>query len=231
MAHREWHRAGRGGWLRAAVLGANDGIVSTASLVLGVAAADPSPTAIGVAGLAGLVGGSLSMAAGEWVSVSSQRDVEQADLALERTELATEPARELQELTAIYVDKGLTPALAAEVAAQLTAADALVAHAKEELNIDLDALAQPTQAAVTSAVSFAIGAAIPLAVVLLTPASARMPVTVVAAAVCLAALGALSANLGGAPIGRAVARVTVGGLLAMGLTMAIGALVGGGAAP
>jgi VIT1/CCC1 family predicted Fe2+/Mn2+ transporter len=227
VPHFEKHRSGVGGWLRAAVLGANDGVVSTASLVLGVAAANASASATLTAGLAGLVGGALSMAAGEYVSVSSQRDVERADLAVERRELERQPELELVELTAIYVAKGLDEALARKVAETLTAkGDVLAIHAKEELGIDPDALARPVQAAVSSAIAFASGAALPLLAMTLTPELARIPVTLGAALVTLGGLGAWSAKLGGAPIGRAVVRVLVGGALAMGLTMAIGALFG-----
>lgn len=228
MRHIERHRAGRGGWLRAGVLGANDGLVSTASLVLGVAAADSSPAAILTAGLAGLVGGALSMAAGEYVSVSSQRDVEQADLAKEREELVSMPEREMDELARIYEDKGLEPALAAQVARALTASDALGAHAREELNIDLDDLARPGQAALVSAISFALGAALPLAAIALAPVALRVSATLVVATVGLGLLGGWSARLGGAPIGPAVARVLVGGIAAMALTMALGSLFGAG---
>jgi VIT1/CCC1 family predicted Fe2+/Mn2+ transporter len=224
--HHEHHRSQRGGWLRAAVLGANDGIVSTASLVLGVAAADASPAAVVTAGLAGLVGGSLSMAAGEYVSVSSQRDVEAGDLAREAEELATDPARELDELASIYAAKGLTRELACEVAAALMATDALAVHAREELNIDVNALARPAQAAGSSALSFALGAALPLAAIALCPPSARVGVTLAAAATALGLLGGWSAHLGGSPVRPAVVRVVAGGLLAMGLTMAIGKLFG-----
>lgn len=226
MAHVERHRAHRGGWLRAAVLGANDGIVSTASLVLGVAAADGGASAVIVAGLAGLVGGSLSMAAGEYVSVSSQRDVEQADLAREIEELRTMPRRELDELIGIYKDKGLPEPLAREVAEALTAHDALATHAREELNIDPEDLARPVQAAVVSAASFAVGAALPLAAIVASPLDLRLPLTLAVALAALIGLGAWSAQLGGAPIGRAVLRVAVGGLAAMGLTMAVGSLFG-----
>lgn len=228
MRHIERHRAGRGGWLRAGVLGANDGLVSTASLVLGVAAADSSPAAILTAGLAGLVGGALSMAAGEYVSVSSQRDVEQADLAKEREELVSMPEREMDELARIYEDKGLEPALAAQVARALTASDALGAHAREELNIDLDDLARPGQAALVSAISFALGAALPLAAIALSPVGLRVSATLVVATVGLGLLGGWSARLGGAPIGPAVARVLVGGIAAMALTMGLGSLFGAG---
>lgn len=226
MAHRERHRSHRGGWLRAAVLGANDGIVSTASLVLGVAAASASPEAVLTAGVAGLVGGSLSMAAGEFVSVSSQRDVEQADLAREALELRTEPERELDELTEIYAAKGLAPALARQVAVALSAKDSLAVHSREELNIDPEALARPVQAAWSSAASFAVGAALPLVAMVTTPTQWRTSLTLLAATLALAGLGGWAARLGGAPVVPAVARVVVGGVLAMALTMAIGAGVG-----
>lgn len=224
--HREHHRSHVGGWLRAAVLGANDGVVSTASLVLGVAAAHASVGAIVTAGLAGLVGGALSMAAGEYVSVSSQRDVEQADLAKEKRELASMPEHELAELTRIYVDKGLSEGLAREVATELMKGDALAVHAREELNIDLGALARPVQAAAVSALSFAVGAGLPLAAIVLAPQGLRMGVTLGVALVALAALGGWSARLGGAPVGRAIGRVLLGGALAMGITSLLGALFG-----
>lgn len=208
------------------MLGANDGIVSTASLVLGVAAADASPSVVLVAGLAGLVGGGLSMAAGEFVSVSSQKDVEKADLARETEELRTVPERELDELTAIYAAKGLAPELAREVARALTATDGLAAHAREELNIDINELARPIQAAWSSALSFSIGAALPLVAMIAVPIAVRTPITLTAATLALGGLGAWSARLGGAPMLRAVIRVVIGGLLAMGLTMAIGAAFG-----
>ena len=227
VPHLEKHRAHVGGWLRAAVLGANDGVVSTASLVLGVAAGGTELSAILTAGAAGLVGGALSMAAGEYVSVSSQRDVEQADLAKERRELRTQPELELRELTAIYVAKGLPEALAREVAETLTAeGDALAVHAREELGIDPDELARPVQAAAVSALAFASGASLPLLAIASTPAPLRIGVTLGAALLALAILGGWSARLGGAPVGRALARVLIGGTLAMGLTMALGALVG-----
>ncbi len=227
MPAPEFHRSGIGGWLRAAVLGANDGIVSIASLVLGVAAAQPEPAAVLVAGMAGLVGGALSMAVGEYISVSSQRDVELADLALERAELAASPDAEHRELIGIYVKKGLTPALAAEVAdALVRAEEPLRVHAREELRLDPDELARPMQAGVVSAISFAIGGSLPLATITLAPLDAR-PLATLAAALCaLAALGAWSARLGGAPVPRAIGRVLVGGAFAMGLTYAIGYFVG-----
>jgi VIT1/CCC1 family predicted Fe2+/Mn2+ transporter len=225
-SHKEGHRAHRGGWLRAGVLGANDGIVSTASLVLGVAAANGTQSAVLVAGLAGLVGGSLSMAAGEYVSVSSQRDVEESDLAREGEELRTMPGRELAELAGLYVAQGLPLPLARQVAEAVTERDGLAAHAREELNIDVNQLARPIQAAASSAVSFAVGAVLPLAAMLLSDGSQRLPVTLGAAIAALTLLGGWSARLGGAPVLRAVARVVVGGGAAMGLTMLIGAWVG-----
>jgi VIT1/CCC1 family predicted Fe2+/Mn2+ transporter len=226
-AHIERHRREVGGWLRAAVLGANDGIVSTASLVLGVAAAEASPGAILAAGLAGLVGGSLSMAAGEYVSVSSQRDVEQADLATERRELAESPEAERDELTQLYVAKGLPEALARQVADALTAGgDPLAVHAREELRLDPDELARPVQAAAVSAASFAAGAGLPLAVIALSPVALRSPLTLGSALLALALLGGVSARLGRVPVARVLARVVTGGLLAMGLTYGLGALFG-----
>lgn len=224
--HPERHKGHRAGWLRASVLGANDGTVSTASLVLGVAAADASSGAILTAGLAGLVGGALSMAAGEYVSVSSQRDTEQADLARERRELESDPELELDELTGIYEERGLSPGLARKVAIELSRGDRLAVHAREELNLVELTRARPLQAALSSAISFALGAAVPLLAMVLSPTSARMTLTLVVAALSLGVLGALAARLGGAPVPRAVARVVVGGALAMGLTMALGALVG-----
>ena len=226
MRHGELHRSHRGGWLRAVVLGANDGIVSTASLVLGVAAADATPEAIVTAGIAGLVGGSLSMAVGEYVSVSSQRDVERGDIARERAELASEPERELEELTSIYAAKGLTRELAREVASELTARDALTVHAREELNINVSALARPMQAAASSALSFALGAILPLAAIGISPEGLQTAVTLGAATAALGFLGGWSARLGGAPVRSAILRVLAGGLLAMGLTMAIGKAFG-----
>lgn len=224
--HLETHRVGVGGWLRAAVLGANDGVVSIASLVVGVAAADASTGGILTAGLAGLVGGSLSMAVGEYVSVSSQRDVEESDLARERRELMDEPEDELAELTALLAAKGLSPETARTAAGELTAHDALAAHAAEELGLDLDALARPLQAAVVSAIAFALGAALPLLAIGLFPPAVRVPVTAAATLVALAVLGAWSARLGGAPALRAILRVVLGGALAMALTAAIGRAFG-----
>lgn len=200
--------------------------MSTASLVLGVAAAHASTSAIVTAGVAGLVGGALSMAAGEYVSVSSQRDVEQADLAKEKKELASMPEHELAELTRIYVQKGLGEELAREVATELMKGDALAVHAREELNIDLDELARPVQAAVVSALSFAIGAGLPLAAIAFSPVDLRIGITLGGALLALAALGGWSARLGGAPVARAIGRVLVGGALAMGITSLLGALFG-----
>jgi vacuolar iron transporter family protein len=224
--HQEVHLSGRTGWLRAAVLGANDGIVSTASLVIGVAAAAASRNTVLLAGLAGLVAGATSMAAGEYVSVSSQRDAERADITRERRELATDPAFEQAELTEIYLRRGLDRALATTVAEQLMATDPLGSHLRDELGLQPDGLAQPLQAAVVSAISFAAGAALPLALIVLAPIGVRVPVTALAALVLLALLGAVGARLGGAPAGRAALRVTVGGALAMGLTALIGQLIG-----
>lgn len=225
--HDEKHRSHASAWLRAAVLGANDGVVSTASLVLGVAAASPSSAAAVTAGLAGLVGGALSMAAGEYVSVSSQRDVEHADLATERGELATQPEHELKELTAIYVKKGLDEPLARQVAEVLSARDDLLrTHAKEELGIDPDDLARPGRAAVVSACAFAAGAALPLIAIAFAPPMSRVPITFASALMALALLGTWSARLSNAPLRPAIFRVLLGGALAMGITQTIGTLVG-----
>ncbi|HAJ36470.1 MAG TPA: hypothetical protein DCL15_12340 [Chloroflexi bacterium] len=225
-AHRETHRTERIGWLRAAVLGANDGIVSTASLVVGVAAASTGRNEVLVAGVAGLVAGAMSMAAGEYVSVSSQADTEQADLTRERTELATMPEFELNELTEIYVKRGLEPALAQQVAAQLMANDALTAHARDELGISEVTTARPVQAAFASAATFAVGAALPLLVVLLAPETGLVYTVSITSLIFLALLGVLAARAGGAPVLKAALRVTFWGALAMGLTAAVGALFG-----
>jgi VIT1/CCC1 family predicted Fe2+/Mn2+ transporter len=224
--HLEIHRAGRIGWLRAAVLGANDGIVSTASLIIGVAAADASPHQVLVAGVAGLVAGAMSMAAGEYVSVSSQSDTERADLRRERHELTTDPTYERRELAAIYVTRGLTPALAEQVAHQLMAHDALGAHARDELGITEMQRARPIQAAIASAATFAVGAFLPLLAALLAPSGTMLPVVAGSSLGFLASLGALSARTGGAPVGTATLRVTFWGALAMALTAAAGALFG-----
>ncbi len=226
MVHRELHRGGRAGWLRAAVLGADDGIVSTASLVIGVAAAAASRGAVLLAGLAGLVAGATSMAAGEYVSVSTQRDAERADIRRERRELAADPEFERAELTEVYVRRGLDRELAATVAERLMAVDPLGSHVRDELGLQPGALARPLQAAVVSALSFAVGAALPLALIVLAPMGARIPVTALAALVLLALLGVVGARLGGAAAGRAALRVTAGGGLAMALTALIGQLVG-----
>ena len=226
MRHLERHRSERIGWLRAAVLGANDGLVSTASLVLGVAAAGASPKSILVAGIAGLVAGAMSMAAGEYVSVSSQADTERADLARERQELATAPQSEHKELTAIYLRRGLDAELASEVATQLMAHDALGAHMRDELGISETMTARPVQAALASAATFAVGATMPLLVVLLVPLSATMWAVSATSLLFLALLGFLAARAGGASALTAALRVTFWGALAMALTAGVGALFG-----
>jgi VIT1/CCC1 family predicted Fe2+/Mn2+ transporter len=225
-AHPERHLVARIGWLRAAVLGANDGIVSTASLIVGVAAAAATQNEVLVAGIAGLVAGAMSMAAGEYVSVSSQSDTEQADLSRERKELSENIRFERQELADIYVKRGVEPELARQVADQLMAKDALMAHARDELGISEITTARPVQAALTSATTFAVGAAMPLLMVILSPASALVPVVSVTSLAFLALLGAIGAKAGGANILRATARVTFWGALAMALTAGIGALFG-----
>ena len=224
--HTERHRTARIGWLRAAVLGANDGIVSTASLVVGVAAAGTSSAGVMLAGVAGLVAGAMSMAAGEYVSVHSQSDTEQADLARERDELATDPAAERRELSAIYAARGLEPALADEVAARLMAHDALGAHARDELGISEALSARPVQAALSSAASFAIGAALPLSVAWLAPAPGLIAWVTATALAFLAVLGAMAARVGGAGMLTGAWRVTFWGALAMAVTAAVGALFG-----
>ena len=226
MRHIERHRTHRIGWLRAAVLGANDGIVSTASLVVGVAAAGAEPRTILVTGVAGLVAGAMSMAAGEYVSVSSQSDTERADLDRERKELATEPEHELAELTGIYVRRGLDKALARQVAAQMMAHDALGAHARDELGITEMATARPVQAALASAATFAVGAALPLLVAWLAPAQGRIWSISIASLVFLAALGALAARTGGASMLTSAWRVTFWGALALAITAGVGRLFG-----
>ena len=226
LPHPENHRSQRVGWLRAAVLGANDGIVSTASLIVGVAAADTSRETILTAGTAGLVAGAMSMAVGEYVSVSSQRDAERADLAQERRELAADPESELNELTRIYERRGLDRSLAAEVARQLTRHDALGAHVRDELGITDMAIARPQQAAGSSAAAFTVGALIPLLAALASTSAPRIPVVATSALVALGLLGALGARLGGAPTGAAALRITVLGALAMAVSAAIGATVG-----
>ncbi len=224
--HREQHRTSRVGWLRASVLGANDGIVSTASLVLGVAAAHGGHSEILIAGVAGLVAGAMSMAAGEYVSVSSQSDTERADLARERAELASDEPSERAELAGIYVARGLTPDLAAQVAQQLMAHDALGAHARDELGISETLTARPIQAALASAASFAVGAVLPLVSVLAAPATALIPVVAGSALLFLILLGAVAAKTGGAPLLLGTFRVAFWGALAMGLTALVGTLFG-----
>lgn len=224
--HAENHLVERIGWLRAAVLGANDGILSTASLIVGVAAAAASTSEVLIAGIAGLVAGAMSMAAGEYVSVSSQSDTEQADLARERAELASQPEAELEELTQIYVGRGLDNQLARQVAEQLMARDALGAHARDELGISEISIARPVQAALASAASFAAGAALPLLAAMLLPHSQLVAGVSVASLLFLALLGAMGARAGGAKIARPVLRITFWGALAMAVTAAIGAIFG-----
>lgn len=225
-SHPESHLVERIGWLRAAVLGANDGIVSTASLIVGVAAASAATSEVLVAGVAGLVAGAMSMAAGEYVSVSSQSDTEQADLARERAELASQPEFERDELTAIYVDRGVDPDLARQVAEQLMAKDALTAHARDELGISEVTAARPIQAALTSAATFSVGAALPLAMVVLLPTHLLVAGVSIASLLFLALLGAIGARAGGASVLRATVRVTFWGALAMALTAGIGSIFG-----
>lgn len=224
--HLESHFILRIGWLRAAVLGANDGIVSTASLIVGVAAAAAPTSEVLLAGIAGLVAGAMSMAAGEYVSVSSQSDTEEADLDRERSELADHPEIEHDELTQIYVKRGIEPALARQVAEQLMAKDALGAHALDELGISEITTARPIQAALTSAATFAIGAAMPLAMVIVSPTAMLVPIVSVASLAFLALLGGIGAHAGGASVVTGTMRVTFWGALAMALTAGIGALVG-----
>jgi VIT1/CCC1 family predicted Fe2+/Mn2+ transporter len=224
--HLEHHRTERIGWLRAAVLGANDGIVSTASLIVGVAASNAGRSEMLVAGVAGLVAGAMSMAAGEYVSVSSQADTERADVARERDELATQPEFERRELAAIYVARGLSPPLAAQVAEQLMAHDALGAHSRDELGMSAMVSARPVQAGLTSAASFAVGAALPLVTLLVSPASSVARVVAATSLLCLTVLGAVSARTGGAPVRKASLRVAFWGALAMGVTAAVGRLFG-----
>jgi VIT1/CCC1 family predicted Fe2+/Mn2+ transporter len=224
--HPETHLVSRIGWLRAAVLGANDGIVSTASLIVGVAAASAATSEVLVAGIAGLVAGAMSMAAGEYVSVSSQADTESADLERERAEQTSQPEFELEELTQIYVTRGVEPKLARQVAAQMMAKDAVATHMRDELGISEVTTARPIQAALTSALTFSIGAAMPLAMVLISPANLLVWTVTIASLLFLALLGAIGAYAGGAVVWRATLRVTFWGALAMALTAGIGALVG-----
>ena len=222
----EQHRSGRAGWLRAAVLGSDDAIVSISSLMIGVAASSASKEAILVAGVAGLVAGAMSMAVGEYVSVSSQRDAEQADVARETRELASRPRAELNELALIYVKRGLEKELAMKVAEQLSARDRLGAHLRDELGIDRKSLARPMQAAWISAASFASFAVLPIVALLVAPAASRIPAIASLSLASLAALGAFGGRLGGAPLGRAALRVTMGGAVAMAATAAIGRIFG-----
>ena len=224
--HPESHLVSRIGWLRAAVLGANDGIISTASLIVGVAAAAAKQDDVLIAGVAGLAAGAMSMAAGEYVSVSSQSDTEQADLARERKELSEHAELELDELASIYVKRGVDPALARRVAQQLMAKDALTAHARDELGISAITTARPVQAALTSAAMFSTGAALPLLMVVVSPAGALVPIVSAASLGFLALLGAIGAVAGGANVLRATVRVTFWGAFAMALTAGIGRLFG-----
>ncbi len=226
MAHAELHRTDAIGWLRAAVLGANDGLISTSSLVVGVAAAATTRDPVLVAALAGLVAGALSMAAGEYVSVSSQADTERADLERERGELADEPEREHAELAGIYVSRGLTPELARQVADQLTAHDALGAHARDELGLSAITRARPIQAALASAAAFALGAALPFLLVLIVPLATLTPVVIGSSLVLLAVLGGIAARLGRASLLIGAARVMFWGAVAMGCTALVGRLFG-----
>ncbi|MHB8275056.1 MAG: VIT1/CCC1 transporter family protein [Dermatophilaceae bacterium] len=230
LNHQEPHQPGmatRLNWLRAGVLGSNDGIVSTAGLVIGVAGATTSRTVILTAGIAGLAAGAMSMAVGEYVSVSSQKDSERALLTKERRELEETPEEELEELTDLYAAKGLSRELAKDVAIQLTAHDALGAHAEVELGIDPNNLTSPTHASVASFIAFTIGSLLPLLAITLPPMSWRVPITVIAVVLALAGTGLLAARLGSAPVGRSLWRNVIGGLLAMAVTYGIGTLVGG----
>lgn len=226
MPHRETHRTDRIGWIRAAVLGANDGIVSIASLLMGVAAAGTAHSGILISGVAGLVAGAMSMAAGEYVSVSSQSDTENADLARERAELLADPAAELEELTQIYVQRGLDEALARQVAEQLSARDVFAAHARDELGMSEITAARPIQAAITSALAFSAGGILPLLSAGIAPVALAPWVIPLVSLVVLAVLGALSAHLGGAPVAKSVLRVTFWGAVAMAITAGIGKLFG-----
>ncbi|HCE17723.1 MAG TPA: hypothetical protein DEQ80_07680 [Anaerolinea thermolimosa] len=226
MPHRESHYTDRIGWIRAAVLGANDGIVSIASLLMGVAAAGTGHSGILIAGVAGLVAGAMSMAAGEYVSVSSQSDTEKADLTRERAELAADPAAELEELTQIYVKRGLDEGLARQVAIKLSERNALEAHAHDELGMSEVTVARPIQAAMTSALTFSAGGILPVLSAVIAPVSMAPLIIPLVSLVVLGSLGALSASLGGAPIGKSVLRVTFWGAIAMAITAGIGKLFG-----
>lgn len=224
--HREHHRTERIGWLRASVLGANDGIISTASLLLGVSSAHATHSDVLIAGVAGLVAGAMSMAAGEYVSVQSQADTEEADLALERTELISDPSGEHKELAGLYVERGLDPPLAKQVAGQLMAHDAIGAHARDELGISENLRARPIQAAMASAGSFAFGATLPLVTATIIPEASLIPAVSGTSLIFLAVLGGLAAQAGGASVMTGAMRVTLWGALAMGLTAGVGALFG-----
>ena len=224
--HGEAHKSDRSNWLRAAVLGSDDAIVSTASLMIGVAASSTSNSAILVAGVAGLVAGSMSMAVGEFVSVSSQRDAEQADIKREKQELSSQPQAELREIAAIYEKRGLEKGLALKVAEQLSAHDRLGSHLRDELGIQPASLSRPLQAAWISAVSFALFACVPILALLIAPTALRIAAIAVLSLASLAALGAIGGHLGGAALGRAALRVTIGGTLAMAVTAAIGRILG-----
>jgi VIT1/CCC1 family predicted Fe2+/Mn2+ transporter len=226
MRHSERHRTEHIGWLRASVLGANDGLISTASLIVGVAASGTERSAVLVAGIAGMVAGAMSMAAGEYVSVSSQADTETADLARERHELATMPESELRELAGIYEARGLTPDLAMRVAEQLTAHDALGAHARDELGLSEITAARPLQAAIASAVAFAVGATLPVVVAAVAPDAWVSRIVTASALVLLSVLGAVAAQVGGAPVLTGAARVTFWGAIAMGSSALVGRLFG-----
>lgn len=229
MRHREFHRASRIGWLRAAVLGANDGLISTASLIVGVVAADAAHSDVLVTGVAGLFAGALSMAAGEYVSVSSQSDTEAADLNRERKELASDPESERKELAGIYVSRGVAPALAAQVAEQMMAKDALAAHARDELGLNDITRARPLQAALASALTFAAGAVLPLIAAYLLPSSWLLAGIVLSVLLLLLLLGGLAARAGGASVLRGAVRVGFWGLVAMGITAGVGSLFGAAA--
>ena len=226
MRHSEGHRTAHIGWLRAAVLGANDGLISTASLVVGVAASGTGRPAVLIAAVAGLVAGAMSMAAGEYVSVSSQADTESADLARERHELATTPDAEKDELVGIYIDRGLTPALARQVADQLMDRDALGAHSRDELGLSSATSARPIQAALASAAAFAVGATLPVAVAAIAPTAWLTRLVTASALVLLTVLGAVAARVGGAAIGRGAVRVAFWGALAMAASAGVGRLFG-----
>lgn len=226
MRHREGHRTAHIGWLRAAVLGANDGLISTASLIVGVAAAGTGRSAVLIAGVAGLVAGAMSMAAGEYVSVASQADTETADMARERHELATAPDAEKDELADIYTARGLTPALARQVADQLTERDALGAHARDELGLSAATAARPIQAALASAAAFTVGAALPVGVAVIAPTAWLTRLVIASALVLLTVLGAVAAKVGGAGMGRGALRVAFWGALAMAASAGVGRLFG-----